>query len=361
VATLRLTRQQARRVAVSAQRLDADRPTDLVALIDHLMFLQLDPTAAVAPAADLIAWTRLGGGYRPSQLRQALDERKLFEFSWQDEPKSPSVATVRPMADLPLFLARMAGPAKYERVREWLKVNEPFRLDVLARLAEAGPLQSKQIADSSVRSWQSTGWTGNRNVTQMLEILLARGQVAIAGRAGKQRLWDLAERVYPAGLTAVPEEEATAQLDRRRLCALGIARAVTTAGAGVPAEVEGSGLEWRVDPEALDRPFTGRVALLSPFDRLIHDRIRCQELFDYEYILEMYKPAAARRWGYFAMPVLHHDQLIGKLDVSADRKKGELRVTALHPDVRITRPMEMAVGDEVRALADWLDLDVVGL
>jgi hypothetical protein len=90
--------------------------------------------------------------------------------------------------------------------------------------------------------------------------------------------------------------------------------------AGEPARVEGVKGEWRVDPAALDGDFEGRTALLSPFDRLIHDRARTQELFDFEYTLEMYKPADKRRWGYFALPILHHDRLVGKVDAKADRK-----------------------------------------
>jgi len=358
---LRLTREQARRIAVGAQRLDADRPTDLIDLVEHLMFLQVDPTAAVAPSADLIAWTRLGDAYRPEHLTGALQDRLLFEIISQDEPKSASVAMVRPMADLPLFSGRMAGPPMYQGTRDWLRDNDSFRRDLLTRLRDAGPLLSKEIADTCVRPWQSTGWTGNRNVTMMLEVLMARGRVAIAGRKGKQRLWDLAERVYPQGLTPVPSDEAAAELDRRRLRALGIARATTTGGAGVAAEVEGSALAWRVDPEVLDRPFAGRVALLSPFDRLVHDRIRSRELFGYEYILEMYKPSAARRWGYFPLPVLFHDQLVGKLDALADRKRGVFEVTALHPDVRITKPMLKGINAEIAALAGWLGLEPAGI
>jgi uncharacterized protein len=113
-----------------------------------------------------------------------------------------------------------------------------------------------------------------------------------------------------------------------------------------------------VDPAALDRPFTGRIALLSPFDRLIHDRPRTAELFGFEYVLEMYKAAATRRWGYFALPILHHDRLVGKLDATADRKAGVLRVNAVHEDVRFTRATAKGVDGEIAALAAWLGLIV---
>jgi uncharacterized protein YcaQ len=122
--------------------------------------------------------------------------------------------------------------------------------------------------------------------------------------------------------------------------------------------VEGVAGTWRVDPEALERPFTGRTALLSPFDRLIHDRARTTELFGFEYVLEMYKPAAKRRWGYFALPILHRDRLVGKLDAAADRKAGVLRVHAIHQDARFTRPMTTAVVAEIDSLAAWLGLTV---
>ena len=106
---------------------------------------------------------------------------------------------------------------------------------------------------------------------------------------------------------------------------------------GEPAVVEGVKGEWRVDPGALGEDFEGRTALLSPFDRLVYDRRRAQELFDFEYTLEMYKPAAKRRWGYFALPILHDDRLVGKVDATADRKASVLRVHAIHEDVRFTR------------------------
>jgi uncharacterized protein YcaQ len=358
MATRELSRQEARRIAIRAQRLDAERPTGLLTLITHLGFLQLDPTAAIAPAADLIAWSRLGSTYRPEHLQRALDERHLWEISLQDEPKSPAVATLRPMPDLGLYLAQMQAAPRYASTREWFEANATFHRDILDRLRESGPLLSRDIPDTSTVPWASTGWTNNQNVTRMLEILAVRGEVAGHGRIGRQRAWDLADRVYPAGVEPVPAEEATRIRDERRLRALGIARAVMVGDAGEPATVEGSKLTWRVDPLAIGQPFIGRTALLSPFDRLIHDRIRSRDVFEFEYLLEMYKPAEKRRWGYFALPILHDDRLVGKLDAAADRKSGVLRVAAIHQDIPFTTAMTKAVRAEIADLAGWLGLGV---
>jgi uncharacterized protein YcaQ len=359
---LQLDRDEARRIAIRAQRLDAQRPTELLGLVRQLTFLQLDPTAAIAPAADLIAWSRIGSDYRPEQLKHELEvERSLFEHTAQDDPKSPPIAMIRPSSDLGLFLDAMhSWPAEGGPAHAWLEANASFRRDVLDRLRDSGPLLSRDIPDTSVVAWQSTGWTNNQNVTRMLDFLVRRGEVATAGRIGRQRSFDLAERVYPAGIEIVPEPEASRIRDERRLRALGIARAVTVGEAGVPATVEGSSLGWRVDPEAVGAPFSGRTALLSPFDRLIHDRIRAQELFDFEYLLEMYKPAAARRWGYFALPILHDDRLVGKLDALADRKRAVLEVTAIHEDAPFSTATAEAVRAEIEELAGWLGLRVTG-
>ena len=183
-----LTKEQARQVAVRAQLLDARRPTDLVELVRHLTLLQIDPTAAIAPSADLVAWSRLGLSYRPEQLKRALEEeRTLFELD----------ALVRPMDDIALHLAGGTAYGTHERVQQWLRDNDRFRRDVLKVLRKSGPVGSREIPDTCVVPWASTGWSNNRNVTQMLEFLLMRGEVAISGRVGRERLWDLAERVYP--------------------------------------------------------------------------------------------------------------------------------------------------------------------
>jgi len=351
VSGYRLDRVEARRIAVRAQLLDAHRPADLLAVVNQLTCLQLDPTAVVAPNADLVAWGRLGAAYQPAHLQQALErDRTLFEHR----------AMVRPMTDLGLYVAEMAAyPGDDSRRREWLRANESFRRYVLDLLRDSGPLLSRDVPDRSQVPWPSSGWTNNRNVTQMLQLLAARGEIAISGRKGRQRLWGLAERVYPAGTPIVPAAEARRMRNERRLRALGIARASVVGEAGEPAEVEGTRGAWRVDSAAIGQPFAGRTALLSPFDRLVHDRRRALELFGFEYILEMYVPKAERRWGYFALPVLHHDQLVGKVDAAADRKAFVLRVHAVHQDVRFTRAITAAVHAELEALASWLGLAAV--
>jgi uncharacterized protein YcaQ len=352
----RLTKAQARRIAVRAQLLDERRPRDLVTIVRQLTLLQIDPTAAIAPSADLVLWSRLGSAYDPAGLKQALEEeRTLFERD----------ALVRPMEDAGVHLAGAEDFPDYEHSRAWLRDNDSFRRDILKRLRRSGPLASRDIPDTSVVPWASSGWTNNRNVTQMLEFLMMRAEVAIAGRVGRERLWDLPERVYPADMKVPPVEEAERIKDGRRLASLGIARAQGTkmplepihvGEAGEPAVVEGTKGEWRVDPAALGKDFKGRTALLSPFDRLVYDRARAQELFEFEYTLEMYKPAAKRRWGYFALPILHGDRLVGKLDATADRKAGVLRVNAVHEDVKLTAAMRKGLQAELDDLASWLGL-----
>jgi uncharacterized protein YcaQ len=364
---MHLSRKDARRVAIRAQLLQRERPADLLSMVRQLTLLQLDPVSAVAPSAELVAWSRLGPAYSPADLRAALDDHRLIELR----------AFVRPAEDLALYRDDMAnwpgkGAAKdwHLYVRDWVAANDRCRREILARLRDGGPLPSRELPDLCDKPWESTGWTNNKNVTRLLDFMVARGEVAVAGRKGRDRLWDLAERVYPDD-PVVPAEEAKRERDRRRLRSLGIARAGGTeqavesahvGQAGEPAVVDGVPGEWRVEPslldEQLDEQFGGRAALLSPFDRLVWDRARAADLFEYEYQLEMYKPAAKRRWGYFALPILYGDRLVGKLDAKADRAGGVLVVNAVHQDVPFTPDMTEAVNQEIADLAAWLKLEV---
>ncbi len=352
---IHLTRQEARQIAVRATLLDADRPTDLMAVVQRLTALPVEPTRAIAPSYDLVSWSRLGSAYEPEDLDDLLAARDLYEDG----------DGIRPMADLRLHLADMASSPPWEETRDWMEANELFRNEILDILDADGPLPSRDVKATAQVPWHSSGWNVDRNVRMMLGCLLGRGEVAVNGRKGNQKMYDLAERVYPEGVEAVPREAARAERDARRLRGLGIARPKGTVlpgepihvgDAGAPAVVEGTDGEWRVDPAQLGHPFEGRTALLSPFDPVVRDRVRMEDLFEFTYVLEMYKPAAKRRWGYFALPILHGDRLVGKLDATADRKVGRLFVDAVHEDLPFTTEIATAVDEEITALADWLGL-----
>lgn len=360
-----LSRTDARRLALRAQLLTAERPTSLIEMLRGLSMLLLDPTSAIAPTADLVAWSRLGSAYDPQELRDAIDELTVIEYR----------GTLQPAEDLALYRAEMAewpvkdGTVKgwREANRTWLTDNRACRADILERLRADGPLPTRDLPDTCVRPWRSTGWNNNRNVTMILGLMVETGDIAVAGRRGRDKLWDLAERVYPDDVVP-PSGEARRLRDERRLRALGIARSagpecpvepLDVRDAGEAAVVDGVRGEWRVDPALLDGPFEGRAALLSPFDLVLYDRKRMAEIFEFDYQLEMYKPAATRRWGYYALPILHGDRLVGKVDAAADHTAGALRVNAVHEDEPFDHGTTAAVDAEIADLARWLELDVM--
>jgi hypothetical protein len=361
--TVELTREQARRIAVRAQALETSGPDDVLDTVRRLTFVKVDPVSAVAPSADVVFWSRLGERYDPAEVVRGLEvDRTLFELDLM----------IRPMDDLALFRPAMRHWPPHERTRNWLAVNEPFRRDVMIRVSGQGPLPASEIPDTAVVPWSSSGWTNDRNVMILLECLMMRGDLAVAGRRNGERLWDLAERVYP-DVPDLDEEVAYRMRNERRLASLGILRErkaagspgepIDTRGIGEPATVAGLRGAWRVDPAALERadePIEERTALLSPLDRLVFDRPRLAELFDFEYVLEMYKPRDQRRWGYWAMPILHGDRLVGKVDATADRANGVLRVDAIHEDEPFTGDLVEAVFGELDSLAGWLGLEIGG-
>ncbi len=358
-----LSRQQARRVAVGAQLLDADRPTDPLDVVRHLGFLQVDLTDVVARHADLALWSRLGTGYGPEDLEELVGDGALVEHH----------ALLRPSEDIALLRADMdVWPGEpplrqwQEDLRDWVGANDACRREILALLRSEGPTAARDLPDSCEVPWRSTGWTNNKNVMKLLECLEARGEVAVASREGRERRWDLAERIHP-GDPAVPGEEAHRTLAERRLRSLGLARPraleawhepYAVRDVGAPARVEGVRGLWRVDPALLDGDFEGRTAILSPLDRLVFDRMRMADLFAFDYQLEMYKPAVTRQWGYWAMPVLDGDELVGKVDATADRAAGVLIVDAVHEDGDWSARRRTRVETELAALADWLGLDL---
>ncbi|HLM36376.1 MAG TPA: crosslink repair DNA glycosylase YcaQ family protein [Gaiellaceae bacterium] len=297
--------EQARRIAVRAQALDGSA-NGVLDTIRRLGSLQLDPIATVAMPQHLVLFSRLGS-YDTAELDRLLwVDRKLFEWN----------AFVYPIESLPLLRAlmrrsRRAATHSWDRRRkEFLRQNVRFRRYVLRELERRGPLLSRELEDRAAERRGEHRWFGRRQVAQMLEALHRIGEVAVVGRRGGQRLWDLAERWYPE-TDLVSPRDAERALNEQRFRALGV-------------RLEKG--EWHAHPDVSDEPVPDRATVLSPFDRLIHDRDRTEALFGFRYRLEMYVPAAKREYGYYVLPLLAGDRLVGRVEPRIDRKTRELEV-----------------------------------
>lgn len=319
--------EEARRIAVHAQLLDGSA-TDVLSTVRRLGFLQIDVVSPVATPQHLVLFSRLGPRYDRAELDRLLwEERVLFEWN----------AFIFPIEDLPLVRARMRRwrrSTRYKRerwVREFLAENHAFRRYVLRELERHGPLLSRELEDRSAGDSRDHRWYGSRQVGLMLTSLHLRGEVVVAGRRGGQRLWDLAQRWFPETETA-PLAEAERILADRRFRSQGI------------RFLEG---EWHAHPEATDGPVPDRAVLLSPFDRLVYDRDRAEALWGFRYRLEMFVPRVKREYGYYVLPLLVGDRLVGRAEPRFDRKTGVLELLGAWGD---TARLDEALAD----LATWV-------
>jgi uncharacterized protein len=321
--------EEARRIAVRSQLLDGSAK-GVLETVRRLGFLQIDPIATVAPPQYLVLWSRLGPYDREELDRLVWEQRKLVEVD----------AFLFPVEELPVLLARMRrrreDNARERWIKDFLQENAGFRRYVLRELERRGPLPSREIEDHKGFEREDHRWWGGRKMAFMLEVLSDRGQVAVAGRLGKQRLWDLAERVYPEVERISWKEAQTRMLERRRQ-ALGV---VLERG------------KLLAHPDAEDGPVPRtRTTFLSPFDRLVHDRARAEALWGFFYRLEMYVPAAKREYGYYVLPILRGDRVVGRIEPVHDRKAGVLRVNGVwwEPGLR-----PVSLDRPLRSLARWL-------
>jgi uncharacterized protein YcaQ len=368
VPPLTLTLQQARRLAVMGAMLAAPRPRTIPEVVQGLFGLQMDPVSPVARAEQLVLWSRLGS-YDVAELeRLRFETKELFEY-W---------AFINSASDYALHRETMRRNPRGETARAvytrgWLDANKPFERYVLRELRRRGPLRSRDLENRAVVPWQTGGWNDGKSLTMMLERLWFRGKIATVGREGQERIWDLAERVYPVG-DRLPQAEVARRILERKLRVRGVARSeefnwtfdgrppgweralrsLVRDGTAVPATVTGLEGEWFAHAELLERRFRPRTTLLAPFDKLISDRERTRQLFGFDYVLEMYIPAAKRRWGYYVLPVLHGDRLVGRIDPVYDRKAGVLRINSVHWEDE-----PVSIDEQVRSLARWVGADEV--
>ncbi len=360
-------------------------PDAIAALTRRIGCLQLDPVSAVARSPLLVLFARLGPIRDEALDRAAYERRTLFD-AWAHE--ASLVAT----ADLPLHRWAMrtwlgaSGP-RAERARTFLAANARFAEELLDELRERGPLRARDLEDRSCEPWRHGWWTdevsGRQTIGRMLHLLWITGRAGVGGRLGSERLWDVFERCLPPGAESVvdlPDDEAEREAALRAVRMLGVARSGhvrahflrrryrqlpdTLAGlvaAGRLEQVSIAGLrgEWLAAPADLDRAGElapgARTTALSPFDNLLCDRARTAELFGFDHRLEIYVPAARRRWGYYVLPILHRERLVARADMAIDRDAGVLRVLALHrePDVKRSAALDRAVMRALERLAAW--------
>lgn len=397
---MRITARDARRLAISAQGLSGPRPRPtpgrVLALIRQISYLQLDPTNVVARNPYQILQSRIGT-YDPSTLDGLLGRRALFE--------TPSL--MLPVSDLHIHAATMhayrratdprgkgdryargdnaGGGIYWERAQQWLTKNRHIRREVVGRLRREGPLPLAAFEGEKV-SWTAGQWDAERNFTMAFAILQRRGEIVVASRRRGQKLYGAADGwladLKPPHGAALAREAAVRALGILQVATLKQLRRQYAFGRHVTQvaldALEHDGEVIRVEIEGLpSRPsyyaladiarrirrmndeWLPRTALLSPFDNLIIDRDRTHALFGYFYRMEIYVPAAKRTLGYWAMPVLHGDRIVGSVDPRLDRDRGELIVNkvVLRPDA--PRSAKPAIRRAVEELAEFVGADRV--
>ncbi|TMF90028.1 MAG: winged helix-turn-helix domain-containing protein [Chloroflexi bacterium] len=384
----------ARRLAITRQRLvgqtsksSADSIFDVV---KDLGFLQLDPTNVVAPSHQLVVFSRVGP-YQPKHLETLLwDERRLFE-SWAH---AASIVVTEHYPIYRWIMHRVAtgkgfwhgfttsGERQSQRVLAWMKANDALRRSMMRQIRERGPLPSRAFEDRSTGAWRSSGWNNGRNVGMMLFYLQMMGQLMVAGRSGGQKLWDRPERCLPTWTpkTRLGEPAIVRWAAEISLRALGVASPtdirehfIRWKYVNLPAALAFLEKQGRIEQVTVrdgDRPWPGtwyvhaddhvildrieadswspRTTLLSPFDNLIIDRRRTRLMFGFDYTMEIYVPAAKRRYGYYAMPVLHEDRLVARIDPAFNRDKMQLSVRGVsvepgRDDLQVARATRGAI------------------
>lgn len=376
----RLSRAEARRLALSAQGFGRAHPAvagtrQLNALLQRLRVLQIDSVNVFSRSHYLPVLARLGAYDRAALDALTMRQQSAYTEYWAHE------AAFVPKADLGLFAFRQRFYR--ERYSGWRAEHHDVVDVVLGELAERGPMPAGDVEHESNR--RRGGWWGWSDMKTAFEVLFLQGDLVTAGRQGFQRRYALPHQVYPAGPPeAVDESDAVRELVRRAVVAHGVGtvrdiadyyrlaiaptlralRELEDAGRIAPVEVEGwlRGAKplpaWR-DPAASIPRRIDATALLSPFDPLVWQRDRAERLFGFRYRIEIYTPEAKRVHGYYVLPALVDDALVGRIDLKADRQAGTLLVQAswIEPDA----PADVAerLAPVLARAAAWQGLDEV--
>ena len=377
-----ITPAQARKLAISSQRLNKTKlPADrrgIDQIFRDLGCIQIDPIRAVERTQQLVLWSRLGVYDRAEFDALQWEERSLFEY-WAH------AASIVRTENFPIHQVQMQRyVANHPADQEWIAANHLMRDHIFDRLKNDGPLSTGDFADHTVVPWKSTGWNNNRSVGMMLSFLWTRGELMVVGREGTKRFWGLTADHLPNyhAMARLDDEEMVTAAAQQSLIALGVATAKQIANHFVRGQYPGltdilprlqaagqieqvaivdpaKGADnarwippkndvWYIHADSLPLldeiqrgDWQGRTTLLSPFDNLICDRARTQQLFDFEYTIEIYVPVVKRKYGYYVLPILDNDQLIGRIDSKMDRKTGRYHIDNVYAETTAPRSKSM--------------------
>lgn len=394
--TLRkLTPQVVRQLAVSRQHLaDGGRPA-LLDVIRNLGSLQLDPIRHVERTHWLVLWSRLGNFDRAELDRLRWEERALFEY-WA-HAASMVLSEEYPLHRWRMDLLAEPGRANWSPAyQKWFAEHEDqlnsLKSHILTRLAKEGPLLSRDFEDDS---GSPSRWSNGRHVNRLLDYLWSTGEVSVVQRQGNQRVWGLLDEFLPPD---TPRE----RWDAQQVTSFAAQKAIRALGAATPGQIKkhftrniypeltavldkltAAGVLEQVEVVREGRPLKGpwylhtadiplleqiqagdwhgRTTFLSPFDNLICDRERTELLWDFHYRIEIYVPKAKRQYGYYVLPLLHDDRLIGRMDAKMDRKSHTLHIHNLYAEEGVGEDTAVVQGisHAVQSLADFLEAETV--
>jgi uncharacterized protein YcaQ len=380
VGRIEFSTEAARTLLLAAQGLGSvpKRATkdDVRRTIRRMGVLQIDSISVIARSPYLVLWSRIGE-YDPVWLDELLAEGALFEY-WSH------AACFIPIEDYGLYRRLMLG--KTDKTRAWMEAHPDALEQVMVRILQDGPVRSAEFARTDGKAG---GWWEWKPEKRALEHLFAAGELMISRRENFHRVYDLRERVLAKALPdwedalAPNEQEVRRALALKAVCALGVAPArwvsdyfrtpkkgvaglleeLAEEGSLLRATVENSSETAYVHPDnakVAERILSGTLrssvtTLLSPFDPVVWDRARASELFGFDYKIEVYTPAAKRRYGYYSLPILHDGALVGRLDAKAHRKQGTFEVKAIHlePDVSVSDGLVASIAGALRGCAEW--------
>jgi len=366
-----------RRIALERQGLLKSNPFGrgkkaTLRAFEQLGYVQIDTISVVERAHHHVLWSRVGN-YRPEFLDQLVRERMLFEY-WSH------AAAWMPMSDYRFALPRMA---KLNGERDWFEnCDKKLQHDILERIEIEGPMRARDFTDPHHRS---NGWWEWKPAKQALEQLFMQGELMVSSREGFQKVYDLPERVLPDWVdTSQPDmDEYAGYLIDSNLRAHGFASLVSMTylrkGQQLRAAVRrqldarieneslttvdlANGAQLYIDPELLDSRAprcSAQAHILSPFDNAVIQRQRGRELFKFDYQIECYLPESKRQFGYFCLPIMYRDRLVGRVDCKAHRATGRLEIKSLHIENRVDDAFTDAFKREMLSFAAFNGCDQI--